>query len=73
MCAGYNESMIDPVTLIHHLSRRAIEADEAQTLLDEMNRAAMEAVGADRAFVALAHGRHRRTHPGLHGRHRLDR
>jgi len=45
----------DLVTLIHHLSRRAIEADEAQTLLDEMNQAAMEAVGADRAFVALAH------------------
>jgi signal transduction histidine kinase len=47
--------LADPVTLIHHLSRRAIEADEAQTLLDEMNQAAMEAVGADRAFVALAH------------------
>ncbi len=57
--AGYNKAMTDramtdPVTLIHHLSRRAIEADEAQTLLDEMNLAAMEAVGADRAFVALA-------------------
>lgn len=47
--------MTDPVTLIQHLSRRAIEADEAQALLDEMNQAAMEAVGADRAFVALAH------------------
>jgi len=49
------EAMTDPVTLIQHLSRRAIEADEAQALLDEMNQAAMEAVGADRAFVALAH------------------
>ena len=47
--------MTDPVTLIQHLSRRAIEADEAQAFLDEMNQAAMEAVGADRAFVALAH------------------
>jgi len=53
--AGYNKAMTDPVTLIQHLSRRAIEADEAQALLDEMNQAAMEAVGADRAFVALAH------------------
>ncbi len=41
--------------MIHHLSRRAIEVDDAQVLLDEMNQAAMEAVGADRAFVALAH------------------
>jgi signal transduction histidine kinase len=49
------EAMTDPVTLIQHLSRRAIETGEAQTLLDEMNQAAMEAVGADRAFVALAH------------------
>ncbi len=55
MRAGYNKAMTDPVTLIQHLSRRAIEADEAQALLDEMNQAAMEAVGADRAFVALAH------------------
>ena len=45
----------DPVALIHHLSRRAIEADEAQALLDEMNQAAMEATGANRAFIALAH------------------
>jgi len=44
--------MIDPVTLIQHLSRRAIEADEAQVVFDEMNQAAMEAVGADRAFNA---------------------
>ena len=48
-------AMTDPVTLVRHLSRRAIEVDEAQTLFDEMNLAAMEAVGADRAFVALAH------------------
>jgi len=54
LCAGYNEAMTDPVTLIQRLSRRAVEADEAQTLLDEMSEAAMEAVGADRAFVALA-------------------
>jgi signal transduction histidine kinase len=47
--------MIDPVTLIHHLTRRAIEADEVETLLDEINQSAMEAVGADRAFVAVAH------------------
>ena len=55
MCAGYNGAMIDSVTLIQHLSRRAIEADEAQVVFDEMNQAAMEAVGADRAFIALAH------------------
>ena len=41
--------------LVRHLSRRAIEVDEAQVLFDEMNLAAMQAVGADRAFVALAH------------------
>ncbi len=45
----------DPVALIRHLSRRAIEVDEAPALFDEMNRAAMDAVGADRAFFALAH------------------
>ena len=45
----------DPVTLIQRLSRRATEAEDAQTLLDEMNQAAMEAIGADRAFIALAH------------------
>ena len=60
-CAGYNDAMsvpplvTDPVSLIRHLSRRAIEVDEAQVLFDEMNLAAMNAVGADRAFVALAH------------------
>ena len=47
--------MNDPVTLVRHLSRRAIEVDEAQTLLDEMNLAVMNALGADRAFIALAH------------------
>ncbi len=55
---GYNSPMnppLDPVTLVRRLSRRAIEVDEAQTLFDEMNAAAMEAVGADRAFIALAH------------------
>ena len=50
-----DEALTDPVALIHHLSRRAIEADEAQTLLDEMNQSAMESVGGDRAFIALAH------------------
>ena len=45
----------DSVTLVRHLSRRAVEVDEVQALLDEMNQAAMEAVGADRAFIALAH------------------
>ena len=45
----------DPLTLVSHLSRRAIEVDEAQVLFDEINHAAMDAVGADRAFVALAH------------------
>ncbi len=48
-------ALSDPLTLIHHLSRRAIEVDDAQVLLDEMNQAAMEATGADRAFVAIAH------------------
>lgn len=48
-------TMNDPLTLVRHLSRRAIEVDEAQVLFDEMNLAAMDAVGADRAFVALAH------------------
>ena len=47
--------MNDPLTLVRHLSRRAIEVDEAQVLFDEMNLAAMNAVGADRAFIALAH------------------
>ena len=47
--------LLDPVTLVRHLSRRAVEVDEAQTLFDELNLAAMNAIGADRAFVALAH------------------
>lgn len=47
--------MNDSLTLLRRLSRRAIEVDEAQALFDEMTLAAMEAVGADRAFVALAH------------------
>ena len=47
--------MNDPITLVRQLSRRAIEVDEAQVLFDEMNLAAMDAVGADRAFIALAH------------------
>jgi len=47
--------MNDPLMLVRHLSRRAIEVDEAQVLFDEMNLAAMDAVSADRAFVALAH------------------
>ena len=55
LCAGYNQAMNDPVTLVRHLSRRAVEVDEAQTLLDEMSQSAMEAIGADRAFIALAH------------------
>jgi len=50
--------MNDPVTLVRHLSRRAIEVDEAQTLLDEMNLAVMNALGADRA-------RWRMTGPGI--------
>ncbi len=45
----------DALTLTLHLSRRAVEVDDAQALLEEINQAAMEAVGADRAFVALAH------------------
>jgi signal transduction histidine kinase len=52
---GTMTSMNDPLTLVRHLARRAIEVDEAQVLFDEMNRAAMDAVGADRAFIALAH------------------
>ena len=47
--------MDNPVTLVRRLSRRAVEVDEAQTLLDEMNQSVMEAIGADRAFIALAH------------------
>lgn len=47
--------MADSLALIHRLSRRAVEAEDARVLLEEMNRAAMEAVGADRAFIALAH------------------
>ena len=46
--------MSDPVTLIQRLSRRALETEDAQTSLEEMNQAAMEAIGADRAFIALA-------------------
>jgi signal transduction histidine kinase len=52
---GTISGMNDPLTLVRHLARRAIEVDEAQVLFDEMNRAAMDAVGADRAFIALAH------------------
>ena len=51
---GTMSAMSDPVTLIQRLSRLALEVDDVQALLEEMNRAAMEAVGADRAFVALA-------------------
>ena len=45
----------NPLTLMHRLSRRAVEVDDAQALLEEINQAAMEAVGADRAFIALVH------------------
>ena len=47
-------TMADPVTLIHSLCRRAVAVDDARALLEELNAAAMQAVGADRAFVALA-------------------
>jgi len=48
-------STTDSLALIQRLSRRAAEADEVQTLLDEMTQGALDAVGADRAFIALAH------------------
>ncbi len=46
---------INSVTLVRRMSRRAIETDEVESFLDEMNQAAMEAVSADRAFIAIAH------------------
>ncbi len=46
--------MDDALTLIHRLSRTAVEADDAHTLLEAMTREALAAVGADRAFIALA-------------------
>ncbi len=46
--------MSEPFRLIHRLGRRAVEADHTNTLLEEFNVAAMEAVGGDRAFIALA-------------------
>ena len=46
--------MADNLALINRLSRRALEVDEVPTLLDEILSAAMEAVGGDRGFVALA-------------------
>lgn len=47
--------MAEALTLIHRLSRRAVEADDTHALLEELNREAMQAVNADRAFIALAH------------------
>jgi signal transduction histidine kinase len=52
--AGYNRLMSDALALIHRLCRSAVVADNARPLLEELNAAAMNAVGADRAFVALA-------------------
>jgi len=48
-------SLSDPLALIQRLSRRAAEVDEVQTLLDEMTQGALDAVNADRAFMALVH------------------
>ena len=47
-------NMADPIALFHQLCRRAVKVDDARPLLVELNDAAMRAVGADRAFVALA-------------------
>lgn len=46
--------MTDTLALIHRLCRRAVDADSAQALLEEMTQSALDAVGADRAFIALA-------------------
>ncbi len=46
--------MSDALALIHRLCRAAVVADNAHPLLEELNAAAMRAVGADRAFIALA-------------------
>ena len=46
--------MVDSVILIHQLCRRAVEGVDTNLLLAELNTASMEALGADRAFVALA-------------------
>lgn len=46
--------MPDDLALIHRLCRRALEVDDVPTLLDDILRASMEAVGGDRGFVALA-------------------
>ena len=47
-------TMVDSVILIHQLCRRAVEGVDTNLLLAELNTASMEALGADRAFVALA-------------------
>jgi signal transduction histidine kinase len=46
--------MTDAIALIHTLCRRAVQVEDARPLLEELNAAAMDSVGADRAFVALA-------------------
>ena len=46
--------MADALTLIHLLSRRAVDADDARVLLHEITREALQTVDADRAFIALA-------------------
>ena len=46
--------MADNLALIHRLSRRALEVDDVPTLLDEILKGAMDTVGGDRGFVALA-------------------
>src|SRR5438045_3938998 len=46
--------MVEPLLLIQKLCRRALGLDDVQALLEELNAAAMEAVGGDRAFIALA-------------------
>ena len=46
--------MAESIALIHRLCRSAVTVDDARPLLQELNAVAMQAVGADRAFVALA-------------------
>jgi len=46
--------MSEPLQLFQRLCRQALELDNVQELLEEINSSAMESVGGDRAFIALA-------------------
>src|SRR5665213_1648526 len=46
--------MPDKMAIIHSMCRAAVQTDDVGEFLDLLNQAAMDAVAADRAFIAIA-------------------